>query len=101
MLNLFSKPLPPDIADGHENVALTVSTTHNFHGNGLVLTSNLFQSCAMFAGSPRDLIMNSDVRFLAGKLKEIPDCSLFFKLYSHRKLLRAQNFISENECVGR
>jgi hypothetical protein len=45
--------------------------------------------------------MNNDINSLAGKLKEIPDCSLFYKLCSHKRLLKAQHLISENECVGR
>lgn len=55
----------------------------------------------MFSGSPRDLIMSSDMKVLTDKLSEIPDCSLFFRLCSHRKLLRAQHLVSENECIGR
>lgn len=45
--------------------------------------------------------MSSDIKTLASKLKEIPGCSLFFKLCSHKRLLDAQHLVSENECIGR
>ncbi len=100
MLNLFSKPLPLDVATGFENIPLTVSPTRT--RKSLLLTTVLIlQSCAIFSGSPRDLIMSSDIKALASKLKEIPGCSLFFKLCSHKKLLDAQHLVSENECIGR
>jgi hypothetical protein len=38
---------------------------------------------------------------LSEKLKEIPDCQLFFKIYQHRQLLRIQRLVSENEAIGR
>ena len=55
----------------------------------------------MYYGSPRDLIMHSDIKTIVSKLKPIPNCSLFFKLYSHRKLLKMRHFVAENECLGR
>lgn len=59
------------------------------------------QSCSLFTGSPRDLIINTDMKTLASRLKEIPDCSLYFKLFSHRRLLKAHKLIAENEALGR
>jgi len=52
-------------------------------------------------GSPRDLLLSNDVSSLTKKLTEIPNCRLDFRLFSNRKLLRAQRLISENEAVGR
>ncbi len=37
------------------------------------------------------------MKTLASRLKEIPDCSLYFKLFSHRRLLKAHKLIAENE----
>lgn len=45
--------------------------------------------------------MVKSLKELESKLKEIPDCSMFFKIYAHRKLLRMQRLLSENESVGR
>ncbi|KAJ1442329.1 hypothetical protein B484DRAFT_442214 [Ochromonadaceae sp. CCMP2298] len=81
ILNLFKKPHPPDIAEGHENVDFT--------------------SCAIFAGSPRDLIINTDMNELPKTLQEIPGCCIYFKLYQHRRLLKARNLVSENAAMGR
>jgi len=41
------------------------------------------------------------MKTLASRLKEIQGCSLYFKLYSHRRLLRAHRLIAENEALGR
>eukprot|EP01038_Epipyxis_sp_PR26KG_P004534 gene4534-6404_t len=81
MLHCFAKPPPSDIAFGYENVLVT--------------------SCAMFFGSPRDLLMHNDVNRLAENLREIPDCNIFFKIFNNKKLLRAGNLVSENEAIGR
>ena len=59
------------------------------------------QSCPFFQGSPRDLALNSDISILKSRLKEISGCTLQFKLYSQRKLLKAQRLIAENEAIGR
>ena len=59
------------------------------------------QSYSLYTGSPRDLILNTDMKTLASKLKEIPECALYFKLFSHRRLLRAHRLIAENEPLGR
>jgi hypothetical protein len=122
MINLFVKPPPPDIAEGHENVALTVRIAflHVVAGVSLICMPNpnlslviysltvwyvvlvvLNQSCSLFAGTPRDLILNTDLKTLASRLKEIPDCNLYFKLFSHRRLLKAHRLIAENEALGR
>jgi hypothetical protein len=81
MINFFTKPDPPDIAEGHENAHLL--------------------SRAVFIGSPRDLIVNNNIDTLAARLKEIDGCALSFTLYSHRKLLKAQKLVAENEAIGR
>jgi hypothetical protein len=60
-----------------------------------------YQNCALFTGSPRDLIINTDLKTLASRLKEIPDCWLHCKLFSHRRLLKAHRLIAENEALGR
>lgn len=59
------------------------------------------QSCSLFTGTPRDLILNTDLKTLASRLKEIPDCNLYFKLFGHRRLLKAHRLIAENEALGR
>ena len=61
----------------------------------------VLQSCPFFQGSPRDLALNSNISILKSRLKEISGCSLQFKLYSQRKLLKAQRLIAENEAIGR
>eukprot|EP01032_Pedospumella_encystans_P018860 gene18860-21459_t len=71
MVNLFEKPNPPDIAEGHDNVTIT--------------------SCQLFTG----------FETLASRLKEIPRCSLYFKLFSHRRLVDANRLIAENVALGR
>jgi Ca2+-binding EF-hand superfamily protein len=81
MLNIFSKNLPPDCSDRREDVQL--------------------MSCPIFAGSPRELVMNPNIDKLAKSLKEIPDCYIFFKVYSHRRLLKVQRHVAENEVIGR
>jgi len=81
MLNLFAKPYPVDAVDEKDK--------------------NKLLSCSIFCGSPRDLIVNSDISKLSGRLREQPNCSLFFRVYSHRKLLKVQHLISENEAIGR
>jgi hypothetical protein len=45
--------------------------------------------------------MFTDVKVLAEKLKPIPDCQLFLKTYTHRKLLRASRYLPENAPIGR
>ncbi|RYG69216.1 hypothetical protein EON64_03285 [archaeon] len=45
--------------------------------------------------------MHPDIKTLNQHLHEVPDCSLFLKIYTHRQLLRAQKFIGENETIGR
>lgn len=45
--------------------------------------------------------MNPNIDKLAKSLKEVPDCYLFFKVYSHRRLLKLQRHVSENEVIGR
>lgn len=83
MLNIFAthdKPMP-DIGDGHENVSIT--------------------TCNFMYGSPRDLLIGGDMQTLAANLKEIRDCTIQFRVFSNRKLLKAQRLISENETVGR
>jgi hypothetical protein len=55
----------------------------------------------VFSGSPRDMLMNTDIKSFAKLLKEIPKCSLFYKLYSHRRLLKLQKLVGENELIGR
>lgn len=55
----------------------------------------------MYAGSPRQLVLTKDLQVLLSRLKEISGCSLFFKLYSHRRLLNMQHLIKENEVIGR
>jgi hypothetical protein len=47
------------------------------------------------------MIMNTDIKELPKLLHEIPNCSLFYKLYNHRHLLKSQRLISENEVIGR
>lgn len=59
------------------------------------------KSCSIFSGSPRDLIVSTDISKLSDKLKEIPSCYLYFKLFSHRKLLKLQGLVAENEALGR
>ena len=59
------------------------------------------QSIRMFNGSPRDLSLHTDIKDLAEKLTPIPDCQLFFKMFMHRKLLRAQTYLADNAPVGR
>ena len=46
-------------------------------------------------------MINHSVADLQAHLREIPQCSLEYRLYSHRKLLRTQRLIAENEVVGR
>jgi hypothetical protein len=58
------------------------------------------QTSTLFYGSPRDLLMKSFSE-LDKKLQEIKGSTLHYKLFSHRKLLRAQKLIAENELVGR
>lgn len=41
------------------------------------------------------------MRTLTSHLKEVPDCALFLKIYSHRQLLKAQRYVAENEAIGR
>lgn len=81
ILHLFAKPSPPDVSIGHESVELS--------------------SCALYYGSPRDLIRHSDIKTIVTKLRPIANCSLFFKLYSHRRLMKIRHFVAENECLGR
>ena len=52
-------------------------------------------------GSPRDLLLNNDLRNLASRLKEMSRCSLQYRVFSNRKLLRAQRLIAENETISR
>jgi hypothetical protein len=61
------------------------------------------KSCTLFQGTPRDLALNSNAAKLSERLKEreIPGCSLQFKSYSHRQLLKIQRLVAENETVGR
>lgn len=83
IVNLFNKPSPPDIANGYENAEVVTNS--------------------VFAGSPRDLLINSNMKTLANRLKqiEIPECHIMFKLFEHKKLLRARRLIVENESLGR
>lgn len=104
MINLFQKPLPVDVADDRENMKLLVSIVNYYNFFLLFLVShdnNFLQSVNLFAGSPRDLAMFKDAKKLAEKLKILPDCQLFLKTYTHRKLLRASRYFSENAPIGR
>jgi Ca2+-binding EF-hand superfamily protein len=53
----------------------------------------------LYRGSPRDLLINnlSDPDWL----EETPNSSITMKVYSHRKLLRLQRLLAENEIVGK
>lgn len=42
-----------------------------------------------------------NIEQLARSLREIPDCFLFFKLFSHRRLLKMQRHVAENTTIGR
>ena len=64
----------------------------------------------MYSGSPRQLLEiqgnehEPQVAYenkLQTYLKEIQGCRLQLKLFLHRKLLRIQNLIAENEIIGR
>lgn len=81
LLNLFVQPYPIDIAEGPDNV--------------------LSMSVPIYQGSPRDLILDNDVRALPSKLKEIGGSKLYFRLFSHRRLLSASRLITENQLIGR
>lgn len=81
MINFFSKPLPPDVTYAKEDTAIL--------------------SSAVYYGSPRDILLNRDISTLHKILKPIPDCNIFYRLYTHKKLLRAQKYLSENQSVGR
>ena len=59
------------------------------------------QNSTFFEGSPRDLIHCNSTAKLKDVLKEIPGCELQYKLFSHKRLLRAQRLLGENEVVGR
>jgi len=41
------------------------------------------------------------MKTLSARLKEVPGCTLEYKLYGQRQLLKAQKLLSENEVVGR
>lgn len=81
ILNLFIQPFPPDIAEGPENA-------HSM-------------SVPVYKGSPRDLVLNSDVTSLTSRLKEVQGSKLFYRIFSHRKLIPVARLIAENELVGR
>ena len=81
MLNIFQQPFPPDIAEGPENA--------------------LAMSVPIYKGSPRDLVLNNDVTSLTSRLKEASGSKLFYRIYSHRKLIPAARLVAENELVGR
>ncbi len=100
MINIFQKPLPVDVADDRENMKLLVSALSSPYKLCFLHLFSM-QSVNLFAGSPRDLAMFTDAKKLAEKLKPIPDCQLFLKTYTHRKLLRAVRYFSENAPIGR
>jgi Ca2+-binding EF-hand superfamily protein len=84
MLNIFaadSSTIIPDIADGPENADST--------------------NCSFLVGSPRDLLISSDIQSLSSSIREAKNSLLHYRLFSHRKLLKIQRLISENEIVGR
>ena len=85
MLNCFSSTSSSlsDIADGEESIITT--------------------SFSLFTGSPRDLIMYSDLSTLSKELakNELSNCSLEVKMMAHKRLLKAQRLIAENEVLGR
>ena len=72
----------PDIADGYESI--------------------LPQTTKFYMGSPRDLITSGgDMSLVLPQLKEMKGCTLTYYFCMHRKLLRAQRLIAENEIIGR
>ena len=84
MLNIFSTDgsmIMPDIADGPENADST--------------------NCSFLVGSPRDLLISSDIQSLSSSIREAKNSLLHYKLFSHRKLLKIQRLVAENEIVGR
>ena len=81
MLNVFAPESAVDISEGHENVSRT--------------------TCAFLKGSPRDLLVTSDIKTLASGIREIKDCALEYKIYYHKKLLKIHRLVSENEPLGR
>lgn len=81
ILNLFMQPFPADIAEGPENaVSLSVP---------------------IYFGSPRDLVLDNDTKTLMTRLKEIPASKLYFRLFSHRKLIPMARLVSENQLIGK
>lgn len=81
MLNIFQQPFPPDIAEGPENAPA--------------------MSVPVYKGSPRDLVLINDVNSLTSRLKEASGSKLFYRIFSHRKLIPAARLVAENELVGR
>ena len=72
----------PDIADGYESI--------------------LPQETKFYMGSPRDLITSGgDMSLVLPRLKEMKGCTLTYYFCMHRKLLRAQRLVAENEIIGR
>lgn len=57
------------------------------------------QPYPLYRGSPRDLLINNLSE--PNWLEEIPNSNLSMKVYTHRKLLRMQRLLSENEIVGK
>lgn len=82
IIDVFSNPNHPDIAEGPENARPQVSP--------------------LFRGSPRELMTSmGNSKDIFDSLQEIPGCSLQFVLFGHRKLLRMQRLINENQLLGR
>lgn len=81
MINLFQQPFPGDISEGPENILAT--------------------SVPIYSGSPRDLVLDADIKTLLSRLKGSAGSKLFFRIFSHRKLVPTGRLLSENELVGR
>ena len=61
-----------------------------------------FQVANFYKGTPRDILEQHGLSALdLSAFKELPGCSLHFKLFGHRKLLLLSDLIVENSVIGR
>ena len=82
MINLFnsSRETFHDISDGYEGVQSSSST--------------------FLLGTPRDLLLYDPTEWKS-VLKEMKGCTLSYRGFGHRKLLKISRLIAENEPVGK
>lgn len=101
MLSLFGQHSLHDAADGYFDVSTTVSRCISPRFS-LYSNISILQNATFYKGSPRDILgLSFNDISTAGSLHEISGCTLQFKMYSFRKLLKISDLIIENAIIGR